>query len=151
MNHVRIKLAIALLILLGAVVLLARAATSGGYVYMMPVDEFVASEAAQTKRVRLNGVVCEENVDVSGALGVANFDLLGDTGRLPVSYTGVVPDMFKPGNEVIVEGKLDIEGTFQADTLMTKCASKYVASEETDQPADHPMHLPDDPPTEPPG
>ncbi len=151
MNSVRIKLAVALLILLGAVVLLARAAAGGGYVYMMPVDDFVSSDTAQQKRARLTGVVCEENVDVSSALGVASFDLLGETGSLPVSYTGIVPDMFQPGNEVIVEGKLDENGTFQADILMTKCASKYVSSEESDKPADHPAQMPEETPTEPSG
>ncbi len=150
MNSVRLKLAIALLILLGAVVLLARAAT-GSYVYMMPVDDFVSSDTAQDRRARLTGVVCEENVDVSSALGVATFDLLGETDRLPVSYTGIVPDMFQPGHEVIVEGKLDENGTFQADILMTKCASKYVSSEESDRPADHPAQMPEETPTEPSG
>ncbi len=151
MTNVRIKLAIALLVLLGAVVLLAKAAAGGGYVYMMPVDEFVASEKAQARRTRLTGVVCEEHVDTSSALGVASFDLLGDTGRVTVNYTGIVPDMFKPGHEVIVEGKLDENGTFQADILMTKCASKYVSADETDLPAEHPAHVDEATSTEPAG
>jgi cytochrome c-type biogenesis protein CcmE len=54
--------------------------------------------------------------DVSGAASV------------PVVYTGSVPDMFKVGREVRVEGKLR-NGVFVAkrDSLRTKCPSKYVA------------------------
>ena len=50
------------------------------------------------------------------------------TASVPVVYTGSVPDMFKVGREVRVEGKLR-DGVFIAkrDSLRTKCPSKYVA------------------------
>jgi cytochrome c-type biogenesis protein CcmE len=46
--------------------------------------------------------------------------------RVPVTYTGSVPDMFKVGREVVVEGSMR-NGTFVAkpNTLSTKCPSKY--------------------------
>ena len=46
--------------------------------------------------------------------------------RVPVSYTGSVPDLFRSGREVVVEGTLR-DGTFVAKpgTLSTKCPSKY--------------------------
>jgi cytochrome c-type biogenesis protein CcmE len=46
--------------------------------------------------------------------------------RVPVSYTGTVPDLFRTGREVVVEGSLR-NGTFVAKpgTLSTKCPSKY--------------------------
>ncbi len=48
------------------------------------------------------------------------------TETVPVVYRGSVPDLFKPGREVAVEGTL-VNGTFVAarDTLVTKCPSKY--------------------------
>jgi cytochrome c-type biogenesis protein CcmE len=51
----------------------------------------------------------------------------GDTSaRVPVRYSGEVPNMFKTGREVVVEGSLR-EGTFVAkpNSLSTKCPSKY--------------------------
>jgi cytochrome c-type biogenesis protein CcmE len=43
-----------------------------------------------------------------------------------VDYKGVVPDTFKPGVEVIVEGRmLPSQGVFNANSLLTKCPSKY--------------------------
>ena len=49
-----------------------------------------------------------------------------NTARVPVSYTGTVPDLFRVGREVVVEGTLQ-NGTFVAkrDSLSTKCPSKY--------------------------
>jgi cytochrome c-type biogenesis protein CcmE len=48
------------------------------------------------------------------------------TGSVPVRYSGVVPDPFKDGREVIVSGRLQ-NGTFMAerDSLVTKCPSKF--------------------------
>ena len=45
--------------------------------------------------------------------------------ELPVRYEGVVPDNFTEEREVVVEGRLAPAGVFQADTLMTRCESKY--------------------------
>jgi cytochrome c-type biogenesis protein CcmE len=46
------------------------------------------------------------------------------TATVPVVYRGSVPDLFKSGREVVVEGKL-VGGTFVANSLVTKCPSKY--------------------------
>lgn len=53
--------------------------------------------------------------------------------RLPVTYTGTVPDPFRDGREVIVTGKLE-QGTFVAehDSLITKCPSKFQDEAEAD-------------------
>jgi cytochrome c-type biogenesis protein CcmE len=48
------------------------------------------------------------------------------TARIPVVYRGTVPDPFRLGRDVIVEGKMR-NGTFVADRLITKCPSKYRA------------------------
>lgn len=79
--------------------------------------------------MRLAGRVADEGTTVGpGRLG-AQFVLQGHARQLPVAYAGVVPDLFKSGCEVIVEGKLDPAGTFRADVVMTKCASKYDTAE----------------------
>jgi len=49
-----------------------------------------------------------------------------------VAYPGIKPAMFAEGREVIVEGNVESGGVFHADTLMTKCPSKY----EAEQPAE---------------
>ena len=53
------------------------------------------------------------------------------TESVPVAYTGVVPDPFREGREVIVSGELQ-RGTFVAerDSLVTKCPSKFTKETE---------------------
>ena len=56
----------------------------------------------------------------------------GGTASVPVSYTGVVPDPFREGREVIVSGELE-HGTFVAerDSLVTKCPSKFTKDKQS--------------------
>ena len=56
----------------------------------------------------------------------------GGPATVPVVYRGSVPDLFKPGREVVVDGRL-VNGTFVAvpDTLVTKCPSKYAPAKKT--------------------
>ena len=51
-----------------------------------------------------------------------------DLGKeVKVTYVGLVPDTFKDGSEVVVEGRGRADDLFEADSLMAKCASKYQA------------------------
>lgn len=44
---------------------------------------------------------------------------------VPVVYRGIAPDTFTDGVDVVVEGRMGQDGTFQATTLLAKCASRY--------------------------
>jgi len=83
--------------------------------------------AGQSGTVQLGGMVVD---DVTGdARGEGLRFSLKDRdgpGLVKVVYTGSVPDLFKPGREVMLKGKLDGD-TFVAepDSLVTKCPSKY--------------------------
>jgi cytochrome c-type biogenesis protein CcmE len=59
-------------------------------------------------------------------------DVEGSSVRLPVTYTGSVPDLFRAGRDISLKGQLR-NGTFvgKSGTLITKCPSKYSASKET--------------------
>jgi cytochrome c-type biogenesis protein CcmE len=125
MTHRALKLGIAGVILAGAVTYLAVAGMQKGWVYTLGVDQYVTEEAQHGKRLRLCGTVMDEDLQVQKAQLVANFYIRGQEKKLRVTYKGVVPDLFKAGSEVVIEGKEDSAGVFQSDLLMTKCASKY--------------------------
>ena len=108
-----------------AMTYLVTAGVRSGWVYFLEVDGFLAESRYQSQRVRLHGKVGPERVDVDAAALTAEFELLGATRQLAVHYTGIVPDTFKPGVDVVVEGRLDESNVFQATVLMAKCASKY--------------------------
>jgi cytochrome c-type biogenesis protein CcmE len=70
----------------------------------------------------------------------ATFQLTGPSQAaksLRVNYRGPIPDLFAAGRDVVVEGKRDAAGVFQADVLMTKCASKYEPGSPHANKADH--------------
>ncbi len=97
--------------------------------YFLNVSEALAMNPKDLGKARLFGKVDAEGLtSKSGALGV-KFRLLDkdNLGKyIWVDYAGAVPDTFKPGVEVIVEGDFQGDtGVFQAGTLMTKCPSKY--------------------------
>ncbi len=52
------------------------------------------------------------------------FDVTKDEFTVPAQYTGIVPDTFKEGAEVVLTGRLSADG-FHADEIMAKCPSKY--------------------------
>lgn len=127
MNAIKLKMLVAGATILAAVSALAVMGVREGWTYFLPVDQFLADEARHTQRVRLHGVVSAENLKVGAADVGASFTLTSNGATLPVRFVGVVPDMFQADREVVVEGRLDDAGVFQADVLMTKCASKYTS------------------------
>lgn len=78
--------------------------------------------------VKLAGQVVPGSVERAASGLVHRFDIVDvEAGKsLPVVYQGVMPDSFKVGNDVVVEGELGADGVFQAKTIMVKCPSKYV-------------------------
>ena len=82
----------------------------------------------RTGHVSLGGLVVRQAGDARSASGL-RFTLKDRKGStvVPVVYHGTVPDMFRTGREVAVQGTLR-NGVFVAkrDTLVTKCPSKYV-------------------------
>jgi cytochrome c-type biogenesis protein CcmE len=97
--------------------------------YFLNVSEALAMPADKLTQARLFGSVSEEGlVKDEQSLGVDFYVLDKDNplDAIYVQYRGAVPDTFKPGVEVILEGAF-IEGgrDFKATTLLTKCPSKY--------------------------
>lgn len=125
MTHLKLKLGFAGLILAGAVAYLGYTGIIKGSVFTLDVDQYVAKTQAHNQRIRLCGTVAAEGLEVHKAQRTARFFLKGQEKQIPVAYQGDVPDLFKAGSEIVIEGQQDEAGVFQADLLLTKCASKY--------------------------
>lgn len=119
----------ALVLFLAGVGYLVASGVTKDSVYFLNVGEALATDASQLKQARLFGNVAAEGIEsVQPGPGVSflllDKEVPGKT--LRVSYRGAVPDTFKAGAEVIVEGGMDTSsGVFMATTLITKCPSKY--------------------------
>lgn len=102
---------------------------SNNSVYFLNVSEALAMDSAKLSKARLFGNVAQDDLERSKDAMEVSFVLLDKkdpTQSMRVRYRGIIPDTFKPGVEVIVEGGIQPENTvFIAKTLMTKCPSKY--------------------------
>lgn len=83
-------------------------------------------EAGQ--RFRLGGLVADGSVK-RGEGAKVEFVVTDTLKDLPVTYTGVLPDLFKEGQGVVAEGKLTPEGLFVADTVLAKHDETYMPPE----------------------
>ena len=113
-----------LVVALTAAVLLA-----GALVYTSFSASTEASKPSQVKPGRsyeLTGKVVKGSVRRDGHELRFRIRDRDGTESVPVRYSGVVPDPFREGREVIVSGRLD-HGTFvgERDSLVTKCPSKF--------------------------
>ncbi len=123
-----IKLSIGVVIIVASVAYLMFSGATGSTMYFLTVPEVQQKlSTLQGEPIRVAGKVTAEPIawDVSKlALGF----VIGDEhARLPVQYKGLKPDMFQPGVDVIVEGRIGRDGVLTASVLMTSCPSKYEA------------------------
>ncbi len=99
---------------------------AGGAVYYYTVSELIEQgDSIYGETVRVNGEVVNGSIQQE-SLQTLRFTVSDGEASLPVFYQGVVPDTFKVGNAVVIEGHIDSSGVFQAQTLMPKCPSRYV-------------------------
>lgn len=115
----------ALIVLAIAYLMYSSLANSTVY-YMTPTEAKNQAEAMEGQIIRVGGRAVDGPVNYDAKSMILKFDVTDDTTTFPVAYKGVVPDAFKPGVDVVVEGKFNPSGVFEATTLLAKCPSKYV-------------------------
>ena len=131
------KRKIRLIVALGAAVLLAGGLMFTSFTADTPAttpSELLAKKGSGD--YKLTGKVVDGSVKRHGEnLSFAIRDRAGSA-SVPVTYTGVVPDPFRDGREVIVDGRME-NGTFVAerDSLVTKCPSKFENASGGDKPS----------------
>jgi cytochrome c-type biogenesis protein CcmE len=102
-----------------------------GTEYYVHVDEVMTDPGAwHGKRLQLHGYVVDKSIFVKpGTLEYA-FQIQNKGAVVPARYTGIVPDTFKDGSEVVLKGHLGENGfAVDANGVMAKCPSKYVAGQ----------------------
>ncbi len=106
-------------------------AMQSSWSYYYSVDEFSANISDMNNySFRIAGRVKPGSVKRDLQKMNLTFALAGTKTEIPVLYEGTVPDNFAEDIEVVVEGRLDENKSFNAKTLMTKCESKYKAKVE---------------------
>jgi cytochrome c-type biogenesis protein CcmE len=101
---------------------------SNQYYYTVSEAAALGSEV-QGRDLRINGTVAVGSVNNDVGSMTLTFTILEGGSSIPVVFHGAPPDSFKPDADVVVEGRIDTEGVLQADSILTKCPSKYVPQE----------------------
>jgi cytochrome c-type biogenesis protein CcmE len=84
------------------------------------------------QRFRLGGMVREGSL-VRGEQLKVKFDVTDGNATLPVTYQGILPDLFREGQGIISEGSLDASGVFKADTVLAKHDETYMPKAVADE------------------
>lgn len=109
--------------------LLAYVGFTQSKTYYHTISELPTLQAAALhQRMRVSGNVRAGSI--AHRDGAVDFVLEEQSKTLPVRYVGrdPLPDTFKDGAQALVEGNLTGDGSFQAEQVQAKCASKYQAS-----------------------
>jgi cytochrome c-type biogenesis protein CcmE len=123
----QLKFGVGIGVILAIVGWLAVSGFEQNKTYYVTVGELLSGKGGH-EHVRVGGVVAPGSVERHG--GQVTFRLNQDAASVPVAYVGsdTLPDTFVGGAQAIIEGSYAPNGTFQADKIQAKCASKYQAA-----------------------
>lgn len=128
----KLYLIIALVLTLGGAAALVLNAFSENMMFFYTPTQVMAKEVPQDREFKLGGLV------VSGSVrreddGLTVHFLLTDTAKeVPVTYTGILPDLFREGQGIVSTGRLGGNGQFVASEVLAKHDEKYMPPEVAD-------------------
>jgi cytochrome c-type biogenesis protein CcmE len=112
---------------LGLAAYLVLNAFQSNLVFFFSPSQVAAGEAPKERTFRIGGLVKEGTVKRDN-LTVA-FVVTDTAKEIPVSYTGILPDLFKEGKGAVVQGRLGGDGNFTATEVLAKHDENYMPPE----------------------
>ena len=125
-RHKRLALAGGALVAIGAVAALVLNAFQSNLVFFYTPSQVAANEAPQARTFRIGGMVLAGSVKREGT--TVNFSVTDTARTVPVSYVGILPDLFKEGKGVVAQGQLS-GGVFVAREVLAKHDENYMPPE----------------------
>ena len=116
---------------LAVAVLLVLFAMKDSIVFFNSPSDVAARHIAPGTRIRLGGLVSPGSVTRSDGLAI-RFELSDGNSAIPVTFRGILPDLFREGQGVVAEGALDGAGVFNADNVLAKHDENYMPKEVAD-------------------
>ncbi len=113
---------------LGLASLLVLFALRDSIVFFHTPSEVVEKQIEAGQRFRLGGLVAQGSVR-RGEGAAVEFGVTDTLKTIDVTYHGVLPDLFREGQGVVTEGRLDGQGKFLADTVLAKHDETYMPPE----------------------
>jgi cytochrome c-type biogenesis protein CcmE len=126
----RLIFLVAALLCLGGATALILTAFEDSIAYFQSPSELVKTPPGAERAIRMGGLVEDGSVVREGE--TLRFRVTDKANAVPVVYQGAVPDLFREGQGVVVEGHLRADGTFMAETLLAKHDERYMPKEAVD-------------------
>ena len=109
-----------------AATLMLNALNSNIALYITPTD-VLAGKAPQGKAFRIGGMV--KTGSMARTDMTVRFVISDTVKEIPVSYTGILPDLFKEGKGAVIQGRLSTDGVFVASEVLAKHDENYMPPE----------------------
>lgn len=142
----RMIFVIVLLVGFGAATALALFAFQQNLLYFYSPSQLQAEGIATGQVFRLGGLVVDGSVERQSDGITTMFDLTDTAESVTVTYTGLLPDLFREGQGIVAQGKLNKQGIFVAQEVLAKHDENYmppeVAEALKEAGAQHPMSIP---------
>ena len=116
------------LVVLGVAVGLVLYAMRDSIVFFYSPSDLAAMQLTPGQRFRLGGLVETGSVE-RGEGTTVRFVVTDGAKTVPVTFTGVLPDLFREGQGVVTEGMLEADGVFHADSVLAKHDENYMPPE----------------------
>jgi len=110
---------------------LVLSALSDSIVFFNSPTDIAEKHLAAGTRIRVGGLVKPGSLERGANLQV-RFEVTDGKSDIPVRYQGIVPDLFREGQGVVAEGKIEGDGIFVADTVLAKHDERYMPKEVVD-------------------
>jgi cytochrome c-type biogenesis protein CcmE len=128
-KHQRLVLiGVALVALIGAALLAAWGVRERASYFYVPSD-IARDPPAPGQAVRLGGMVAAGSLSTRADGVTVDFVVQDGEASVPVTYTGILPDLFVEGSGVVADGALRADGTFVAKELLAKHDENYMPRE----------------------
>jgi cytochrome c-type biogenesis protein CcmE len=115
-----------------AAVLLVMFAFSQSIAYFYVPGDLAKANVSPGTRIRLGGLV-EAGTVKRGEGSTITFTVTDTLATVPVTYTGILPDLFREGQGVVAEGAFGTGGLFVADTVLAKHDETYMPKDVADR------------------
>jgi cytochrome c-type biogenesis protein CcmE len=117
------------LLALGVAAALVLNAFQSNLVFFFTPSQVVAKEAPQARAFRIGGLVESGSLRRDPNSLTVHFRVTDTAQTIPVTYTGLLPDLFKEGKGVVAQGMLGADGAFHATEVLAKHDENYMPPE----------------------
>jgi cytochrome c-type biogenesis protein CcmE len=125
----RLILIILMVVGIGTAVGFALKSFNENLMYFFSTTDVMAGKAPKDALFRLGGMVVKGSVQRPGDGLTVHFKLTDFSKEVAVEYTGILPDLFREGQGIVANGKLDERGVFVAQEVLAKHDENYMPPE----------------------